>query len=68
MDQKQIIIIGGGVGGLSTGWQIAKAGLGHVTILEKEIQPGGVCRTIPWGDHWADLGPHKVFSVLPGVM
>ena len=68
MGKKQIVIIGGGVGGLSAGWQIAKAGLGEVTVLEREIQTGGVCRTIPWGDHWADLGPHKVFSVLPGVM
>ena len=31
-NKRNIVVIGGGVGGLSTGWQIAKANLGNVTV------------------------------------
>lgn len=68
MKEKNILIIGAGPGGLSAGWQIAKNRLGKVTILEKQDYSGGVCRTIKWDDYRADLGPHKIFSLLPGVM
>lgn len=68
MVKKTIVIIGGGLGGMSAGWQIAKAGLGKVIILEKNSYTGGICNTVKWDKFKSDLGPHKMFSLLPGVM
>ena len=40
MENKNIIIIGAGIGGLCTALRLAKKGY-QVTILEKNKQPGG---------------------------
>ena len=39
-EKKKVIIIGSGLGGLSTGVILAKNGY-HVTVLEQGIQIGG---------------------------
>ena len=57
-DSPNIVVIGAGIGGLTTAAVLAKAGL-QVTVLEAHIYPGGCagtfyhqgfhhCRSILW--------------------
>jgi len=38
-------VLGGGLTGLATGWELAKQGVA-ATVLEAGLQPGGACRTL----------------------
>jgi phytoene desaturase len=56
MNQKSVIVIGAGIGGITAATHLAKAGL-HVTILEKNGQPGGRCGRLVRDGHRFDTGP-----------
>lgn len=58
----QVIIVGGGISGLSAGWKLDKAGFKEFEILELEPQVGGNARfgenhvtPYPWGAHYVPL-------------
>lgn len=53
---SRICIVGGGPGGLSTGYYLQKAGYQNVTILEKLPVVGGLCNTITFENKSFDLG------------
>ncbi len=63
-----VLIVGGGISGLSAGWRLAKAGRDDFTILEMDAEPGGNSRggqsplvAYPWGAHYLPLpGPEAV--------
>lgn len=55
-DNKRVIVIGGGIGGLSTAALLAKDGY-RVTILEKNEVLGGRGRKYTDGDYVFDMGP-----------
>ncbi len=58
---RRVIVIGAGMGGLSSA--IALAGAGHeVMVLEKEAAPGGKMRHVAVGDARIDGGP-TVFTM-----
>lgn len=65
---KPVVVIGGGVSGLSFAWQLLKRESRPVIVLEKQPEIGGLCATVSCHGHRADIGPHKIFSVLPGVV
>jgi hypothetical protein len=57
-----VVIVGGGISGLSAGWKLAKAGLTDFEILELEPQCGGNSRCggnsvsrYPWGAHYVPV-------------
>jgi protoporphyrinogen oxidase len=57
-----VIIVGGGIAGLSAGWKLSKAGIQEFEILELEPEVGGVSRSgenaigpYPWGAHYVPL-------------
>ncbi len=52
------LILGGGLAGLSLAYFLKRPSL----ILEKELVPGGLCRSYELGNIWYDLGPHILFS------
>jgi phytoene desaturase len=56
MNQKSVIVIGAGVGGITAATHLAKAGL-QVTVLEKDGQPGGRCGRLVRDGHRFDTGP-----------
>ncbi len=61
MNKKKydVIIIGGGVGGLICGTYLAKNGK-TVLILEKNTKPGGYCQSFERDEFVFDAGPHII--------
>ena len=77
MDQRHVIIIGGGLAGLSTGCY-ARANGFRTTIVEHNLALGGVCTAWPRGPytidgciHWLTGGPfdrlYQELGILPRV-
>lgn len=57
-----ILIVGGGISGLSSAWQLARSGFDDFLVLEMESEPGGNSRAgksplvaYPWGAHYLPL-------------
>ncbi len=67
-DRKNIIILGGGIGGLSVGWELARKGHYRVIVVERASEIGGACGTFRHDSFLLDYGPHKSYSVIPGIM
>jgi protoporphyrinogen oxidase len=60
-DTKKVIILGAGITGLVTAWELAKAGV-NVLIIEKEDNPGGLAKTIKKDGGLYDQGAHNFFT------
>ncbi|MCX5701510.1 MAG: FAD-dependent oxidoreductase [Candidatus Omnitrophica bacterium] len=58
---KEVIIIGGGISGLTCGLHLAESGY-RVTILEKEAILGGLARSFFIKGHWIPLTYHHVMN------
>jgi phytoene desaturase len=56
MKTPSIIVIGAGIGGIAAAARLAQRGL-HVTVLEKNVRPGGRCDRISRDGHHFDTGP-----------
>ena len=57
-----VLIVGGGISGLSAAWRLAKAGVDDFLLLEMDSEPGGNSRAgqsplvaYPWGAHYLPL-------------
>ncbi len=69
-----VLIVGGGVAGLSAAWRLAGAGVDDFRVLELEAEPGGTSRSsrnhvsaFPWAAHYLpvpDRGNHAVLRLL----
>jgi phytoene desaturase len=64
MTSPSVIIIGAGVGGIATAAHLARSGL-HVTVIEKNADPGGRCGQFFREGHRFDSGP--TLLVMPLV-
>ena len=58
---KKIVIIGGGITGLSTAWKLAENGK-EVIIIESSDSVGGLARSVKVDNYYFDIGPHSFFS------
>lgn len=56
-----VLILGGGLAGLTAGYALARVGQG-VRVLEGAPRVGGLARTISRGDFRFDLGGHRFFT------
>jgi phytoene dehydrogenase-like protein len=56
MVMKKIVIIGAGMGGLATGLRSRYLGF-EVTVLEKQVRPGGCSNVIEEAGFRVDIGP-----------
>ena len=65
MNDKNVVIIGGGLGGLFTGAILAKEGY-RVTVLEKNATIGGGLQTFRRMDEDFDTGIHVIAGMRPG--
>jgi hypothetical protein len=68
-----VVIVGGGVAGLSAAWRFLRAGFTDFTLLELEKAPGGTARSgssslvpFPWGAHYipAPMKENRAFILL----
>jgi len=62
-----VIIVGGGIAGLSAAYDLAKAGVPH-TLIEKQSRVGGVIQTQQWEDCLLECGPDSFISAKPEAM
>ena len=56
------IIIGAGVTGITLCKKLRERGVGSVLVLEKENEPGGLCRTRIVEGHTLDIGGGHFFN------
>ena len=69
-EKVPIVIVGGGIAGLSAGWRLHKKGFRDFVILEMERDAGGNSRwgeneitAYPWAAHYVPVpGPHETLA------
>ncbi|MCU0243120.1 MAG: FAD-dependent oxidoreductase [Vicinamibacteria bacterium] len=66
-DKRRVVILGGGVSGLAVGYYLARDGW-LVTVIEKRAFTGGLCGSFQQDGFTLDYGPHKLYSILPGIL
>lgn len=67
MAKGRVIIVGGGISGLSAAYELAKAGIAH-TLIEKQPRLGGVIETREWENCVLEWGPDSFISQKPEAM
>lgn len=58
---SSVIILGGGISGLTLGWKLAENGI-STCLLESSDAVGGLCRSHREDGHFLDVGPHSFFT------
>jgi glycine/D-amino acid oxidase-like deaminating enzyme len=69
VEKHAVVIIGGGIAGLSAAWRLHKRGFQDFVLLEMNQQPGGNSRwgeneitAFPWGAHYVPVpGPKTTY-------
>jgi phytoene desaturase len=56
VSSQSVLVIGAGVAGIAAATHLARAGM-HVTVLEKDLAPGGRCSRFVRDGHRFDTGP-----------
>jgi oxygen-dependent protoporphyrinogen oxidase len=64
---QRVLIIGGGISGLSAAYYLNRAGI-HPTLIEKAPQLGGVIRTTTQQGCLLEAGPDSFLSTKPAAM
>jgi len=64
--EELITVLGAGVTGLATASFLLDEGY-NVKVYEKEVA-GGMCVSLKEDNYIIDLGPHKIYSQIPGIM
>jgi len=65
MRHYSYVVLGAGLSGLTTARELSRAKPGEVLVLEREDQPGGLCRTITRQGARYDLGSHRIHPSIP---
>ena len=66
--EEDIIVLGGGIGGLSVGYHLLKRDCEAFRVYESQSQIGGLARSFRWHDTDCDLAPHRLFSENKAVL
>ena len=69
IEKHQVVVVGGGIAGLSAAWRLHKRGFTDFVLLEMNEQPGGNSRwgqneitAYPWGAHYVPVpGPKTIY-------
>jgi protoporphyrinogen oxidase len=67
MSRGPVVVLGGGVAGLAAGYYLTRAGF-PVTVVERGPVVGGLCGSFQSHGFTLDHGPHKLYSVVPGIL
>ncbi len=67
---RHVVVLGGGLAGLSCAYELARAGV-EVTVIEREPQVGGMAASFSFeadGERWSyDFGPHRFHTHDPDL-
>ena len=55
IDDRRVVVIGGGPAGLTASYQLSKAGIESI-VLEKDETVGGISRTSNYKNYYFDIG------------
>ena len=66
LNDRKIVIIGGGPAGLTASYQLSKSGVESV-LIEKERIVGGISRTDKYKNYYFDIGGHRFFTKIKRV-
>lgn len=66
--KTKVAVLGAGVTGLSAAYRLSQFPEFEVHVFEKESMVGGLCRSFEQDDFIFDLGPHKFYSNVDGVV
>lgn len=64
---KKVLILGGGVSGLSVAWKLVDLGV-DVEIIESKNQVGGLAATVKKNEYYLDYGPHFFLSEKKNIL
>src|SRR5947209_7449030 len=64
---KPVIIVGGGISGLSAAYDLAQAGIPHI-LIERRDRLGGTIETRTWDDCVLECGPDSFISQKPEAL
>lgn len=62
---RSFTVVGGGVGGLSSAYHLARNGVSDFRVFEADHQVGGLARSFQWHGVACDLAPHRLFTQDP---
>lgn len=65
---KKIVILGGGITGLSTAWKLSENTNNSIEVLEIQDQLGGISSTFQHKEYSLDYGPHKIYTQMPEIL
>lgn len=68
MKSKTVMILGGGLSGLSAAWHLSKRGDCRVTVIEKNGFLGGLAASFGWKGFSLDFGPHRFHTKNPETL
>lgn len=63
----QVVIVGGGISGLSAAYELSKQGIPHL-LIEKRLRLGGVIETRSWDGCVLEAGPDSFLSQKPEAL
>lgn len=63
MPERQDVILGGGLAGLSAAYSLQSAGQSEWQVFERNKTPGGLARTMEVDGYRFDYGPHILFTI-----
>ena len=66
-NSKKVIIVGGGIAGLSAAYDLSRAGIESI-LFEKDSRLGGVIETQNWDNCVFDTGPDSFISQKPEML
>lgn len=61
------IVLGAGVAGLNAALHLSESTGRRVLVLEKEPRVGGLAASLDWKGARLDLGPHRIYTEIPGI-
>ena len=66
MNDKRVVIIGGGPAGLTAAYSLSQRGVESI-VLEKDEVVGGLSRTVEFQGYHFDIGGHRFFTKIKSV-
>lgn len=67
-EKAVVVIAGAGPAGLTAAYELLQETDCHPLVLEKDVQVGGICKTVQHNGNRMDIGGHRFFSKSDWVM